>query len=122
MKTNGPTPLLLAAILALLVSGCGGGGESAPAADAGPLELTGRDDLTWDTTMLQAPAGMIQIALTCGEAVNHNVVIEETDEQVVACAPGETATGTVVLDAGAYTYLCTVPGHSGTMRGTLTVS
>jgi plastocyanin len=79
-------------------------------------------NLTWDTEELTADAGTVTVLLTCEEAVNHNVVIAETDEVVAECAPGETVEGTVELEAGEHTYVCTVPGHSGTMRGTLTIS
>jgi azurin len=117
--------LLVVAVAALALSACGGDdpGTAAPTGGAagGALAVTGQDDLRWDTESLAAPAGTIEFVLTCGEAVNHNLVIEETGEEVAACEAGGTATGTTELDAGTYTYVCTVPGHSGTMRGELTV-
>jgi plastocyanin len=115
--------LLLASVA---LTSCGGGGDDADDAGAasvpdGALTVVGRDDLTWDTEMLSTAAGTITIQLTCEPAVNHNLVIEETDELVAECAPGASATGTVDLDPGTYTYVCTIPGHEATMRGTLTV-
>lgn len=116
--------LLLALVAALVLAGCGGddGGSSAGDPEDADVSLVGRDDLTFDQETLEADAGEITIALTCEEGVNHDVTIEDTGETVVECAAGESATGTVELEAGEYTYYCSVPGHEQTMRGTLTVS
>jgi plastocyanin len=115
---------LLLATAALLVSACAAGGE----AGATPVDLpedalavTGNNRLEFEPATLEAPAGEITIALTCEGGVNHNLVIDETDEVVAECQRGETGIGTVVLDEGVYTYVCTIPGHESRMRGTLTV-
>jgi cytochrome c oxidase subunit II len=106
--------------LALVLLGCGGGGDGDGSVD-GVLRVVGQDNLQWDVTELSAPAGTITFELTCEPGVNHNLVIDETGEQVAACAPGATSTGSVELEAGTYTYVCTVPGHEVTMRGVLAV-
>ena len=120
--------LALAAAAAIALTACGGGddaadGDGGAAAATGDADISvvGTDTLEWDTETLQAQAGEITVELTCEDAVNHNFVIDETGEEVVECAPGETATGTVELEPGEYTYVCTVPGHESRMRGTLTV-
>ena len=111
--------VLVVATLAALLVACGGSGGDA---GDGSLSLLGKDNLQWDRTTLAAPAGTVTFVLSCEAGVNHNLVIEELDAQVAACAPGGTATGSVELAAGTYTYVCTVPGHEVTMRGTLSVS
>jgi plastocyanin len=114
-------------VVALVAVACGAdapdvvAGTDAASGEPGTVAVVGRDDLTWDTETLSAPSGTITVELTCQPAVNHNLVIEETDELVAECAPGQTVTGTVDLEPGTYTYVCTVPGHERTMRGTLTV-
>lgn len=113
-------PAVAVLSLAVALVGCGGGADDV-AGDDGVLRVVGQDNLLWDVTTLSAPAGTVTFALTCEAGVNHNLVIEETGEQVAACAPGATSTGTVELDAGTYVYVCTVPGHEVTMRGVLTV-
>jgi plastocyanin len=70
---------------------------------------------------LEARGGRGHLRLTCEGGVNHNLVIEETDEVVAECRRGQTELGTVELEPGSYTYVCTIPGHERTMRGTLTV-
>lgn len=111
-------------VAALALAACGGGnGDTAADVDApeGSLVVTGTDTLQFEPTELTAQAGDIDITLVCEGGVNHNFVIEETGEEVVACNRGETQTSTVTLEAGTYTFLCTVPGHERTMRGSLTV-
>lgn len=118
--------LVAATAAALLLAACGNGGDTA-ADDAGDasgdtLSVVGTDSLEWDVEELEASAGTVEFELVCEDAVNHNLVIDETGEEVAACEPGETVTGSVELEAGTYTYICTVPGHETTMRGELTVS
>jgi plastocyanin len=120
--------MLVAAAAAMALTACGGdngdGDDNGAATGGGDSDITvvGLDTLEWDTETLEAEAGEITVELTCEDAVNHNFVIDETDEEVAECAPGETVEGTVELEAGEYTYVCTVPGHESRMRGTLTVS
>jgi plastocyanin len=88
--------------------------------DGEVLAVTGTDDLTWDPDELEASAGTVEFELTCGAAM-HDLVIDETGDEVAECMPDETVNGEVELEAGDYTYICTVPGHDR-MVGTLTVS
>ena len=112
-------------ILALGLAACGGGGEDATAAPdvEADVSVTGTDSLKFEPTELEAEAGEIAIELTSGPAVEHNVVIEQGDELVVEAAAGQTNVGTVELDAGTYTFYCSIPGHrTAGMEGTLTAS
>ena len=118
--------LIAATAAALLLAACGGGGDTADgdagAASGDTLTVVGTNSLTWDVEELEASAGTIEFELVCEDAVNHNIVIDETGEEIAACDAGETVTGEVELEAGTYTYVCTVPGHETTMRGELVVS
>lgn len=112
--------LVLAAALTACASGPGELTEADQALiDDADLAFVGTDDLAFDPDAATAPAGELTIALTCEQGVNHNLVIGE--DIVVTCGRGETAAGTVDLPAGDHEYVCTVPGHSQRMRGTLTV-
>ncbi|MGM0618825.1 MAG: cupredoxin domain-containing protein [Actinomycetota bacterium] len=111
-------------VIALVLTACGGGDADPSAGGEAAddvLQVVGQDDLRWDVEELTAQAGTVEFELICGDAVNHNLVIEELDEEVAACEPGETVRGTVDLEPGTYTYVCTVPGHESTMRGELVV-
>lgn len=124
MRMTRTRTVIATAAAALALAACGGddGDAAGGAASGDTLQIVGTDSLTWDVESFEAPAGTLTVELTCEDAVNHNFVIDETGEEVVACDPGETATGTVDLEPGDYTYVCTVPGHETTMRGELTVS
>ncbi len=110
---------------ALVLLACGAGDTDGVAVDVvtddGALRVVGQDDLRWNVEELTAPAGTIEFELECEDAVNHNLVIDEVDVEVAACAPGQTVRGTVELEPGTYTYVCTVPGHERSMRGQLIV-
>ena len=72
---------------------------------------------------LAADAGSVTIEMDNVGGAEHTFVIEDTDETVVAAAPGAEASGTVQLEAGTYTFYCDVPGHrQAGMEGTLEVS
>ena len=122
---NLPT-ILLGLALALALTACGGGdggaGETVDAGD-GPIQIEAGDDLAFDPANVSAAAGEIEVELENTGSVEHDVVVEEADDTVVVHANGgETATGTIELDAGTYTFYCSIPGHrEAGMEGTLEV-
>lgn len=115
--------MIAGAMLAL--TGCGGGeDEASPAASSpsGAVEVEA-GDLYFEPESLAATAGEIEFTLTNTGAVEHDIVIEEAgDTEVVLAEAGDTATGSIELEAGTYTYYCSIPGHRTTMEGTLEVS
>lgn len=118
-----------AAVVAIVgLAACGGADGTSPDGDADrgadSLEVTGTDGLRFQPDRLTAAAGAVTVTLTSEPAVNHTFVIEELgDVEVVAAEPGQAATGTVDLEAGTYTFYCSVPGHrEAGMEGTMTVT
>lgn len=123
MKTLRTTTVLFA--LALALTACGGGdGGSGDAADAadGSVRIEA-SDLAFDKEQVSAAAGEIDVQLDNVGSAEHDFVVEEAGDQVVAvAAPGETATGSIELEPGTYTYYCSIPGHrEAGMEGTLEV-
>jgi plastocyanin len=110
--------------VASLLAACGGGADepasSAPA--TGALEIEA-GDLYFEPANVRATPGEISITLVNTGAVEHDLLVEEAgDARVVHVDPGQTAVGTITLDAGTYTYYCDIPGHRAAgMEGTLTV-
>lgn len=82
------------------------------------------NDTRYSMAPREAAAGQNTVELTCAQ-VPHNVTIEgrNGDEPVVECEAEGTFSGTVELEAGTYTYYCSVIGHRpGGMEGQFTVS
>jgi uncharacterized cupredoxin-like copper-binding protein len=115
--------------MTLLLAACGGDGEveaegaaASTSAAAAAIEVEA-GDLYFGEESLVASAGEIEFTLVNVGATEHDLVIEEADDAVVVfAAPGETATGTIELEAGSYTFYCSIPGHRSAMEGTLEVS
>ena len=79
-------------------------------------------DIEYQQAPEALPPGDVTVTLENEGTIEHNVVFEELGDQLVVEAPGgESATGNVTLEAGEYTYYCSVPGHRATMEGTLVV-
>jgi plastocyanin len=124
MRAPRTTLTLLAA--SLVLAACGGGGDDEGAADGGGNGGTitiEAGDLYFEPEEVSASAGTVEFELVNVGAVEHDLVIEEAgDTEVVFPDAGETATGSIELEAGTYTYYCSIPGHRATMEGTLEVS
>jgi plastocyanin len=124
MRAPRTTLTLLAATLVL--AGCGGDDDAAANGDAttpGGVILIEAGDLYFDPEEVSAEAGTVEFSLVNVGAVEHDLVIEEAGDTEVAYAePGETVTGSIELEAGTYTYYCSIPGHRAVMEGTLEVS
>lgn len=99
-----------------------GEGEPAVAKDGVltvPVDPNGQ--LAYATKVAQAPAGPLQVRMPNESGVPHDFVIEDTPikTEVVETGVAE-ASGT--LNAGEYTFFCSVPGHrEAGMEGKLTV-
>jgi plastocyanin len=123
MRAPRTTLTLLAA--SLVLAGCGGGNGDDGAAGGGDGGVVSIEagDLYFDPEEASASAGTVEFELVNVGAVEHDLVIEEAGDTNVAHAePGETVTGSLELEAGTYTYYCSVPGHRAAMEGTLEVS
>ena len=133
MRRRTLTLLLILSALALAAAGCGGGdsdssGDNQAGGSEGGTTLELAADpggaFSFDKTSLEAPAGKVTIALTNDSSIPHNVTIEGNGIEEVA---SDTVTGassdvTADLEAGTYTFYCSVDGHEAAgMKGTLTV-
>lgn len=81
-------------------------------------------DIDYSEAPDTAPAGNLAIEIINEGAIVHNVVFEGVrDDEVIAEAEGgESAVGEVELEAGSYTYYCSIPGHrEAGMEGELAV-
>lgn len=113
--------------ITLLVAACGGGSQNGAANGDGTSDdvvaITGTDGLAFEPAALTVPAGKVTVELTSEPSAPHTFTIEEPgDVEVVRAQGGQTATGTIDLEPGTYTFYCSIPGHrQAGMEGTLTV-
>ncbi len=118
--------------LALGLAACGGDDDGEqPAANGGggggeatTLALAADPDggLSFAQTSLEAPAGEITIDFTNDASIPHNVTLEGVEGGATETITASTASVTVELEPGTYTYFCSVGNHrQGGMEGTLTV-
>lgn len=120
-------PLLAASALGL--SACGGGDDSS-SGNTTPsdvdLEVVALDGIKWEKDEYSVAAGDVRAALRNASSLPHNLHFIDADgveNLVVLDAPsrGDVDIDDVQLDAGTYSLICTVPGHSN-MKATLTVN
>lgn len=114
---------------AMVLTGCGGGDESASddGASATPADVVvrGNDALKWDQKQYAGKAGAIKIQLVNDGTLPHTLLIEKVSafKKLSVTGKGQTATGTATLEPGTYTIFCDVAGHrSAGMEATLVVS
>ena len=137
--------LAVAAVAALGLAACGGSSDdnsttaastpasTAPAAGGGAaggastvdISTPSGSDLAFDQTDATAKAGSVTIDFDNKQALSHDVAVSDSSGQELGktdLVSSGTASTTVDLQPGTYTFYCTVPGHKEAgMEGTLTV-
>ena len=100
----------------------GGGGGAASTVD---VSTPSGSDLAFDQKDLSAKAGSVTIDFDNQQPLQHDVKVEDSSGQELGgtdLVSSGTATATVDLQPGTYTFFCSVPGHrEAGMEGTLTV-
>lgn len=115
----------LASLSSIAFAACGGGSDGTgtatePDVAPGSVEITARE-LSFDPAVLRARAGEVQVTLVNAGVIEHDFKIDGKFH--LPAAAGKTASASASLDAGSYTFYCSVPGHrQGGMEGTLTAS
>jgi plastocyanin len=99
--------------------GTAGGGGSTVSITADPSGA-----LAFEEDSAEASAGSVTLELTNDSSTPHDVKVEGPDGDLggTEVVSGGTASAAVDLEAGEYTFYCSVPGHrEAGMEGTLTV-
>lgn len=119
-------PILGIMLLALTLAACG----SQPVPKDDQAAATGNTvnvairNFRFELDRTQVSAGTVTFTVTNRDDTRHNFGLSGNgvERATSLLAPGQSETLTIDLKPGAYTYICTVPGHSsGGMRGTITV-
>ena len=103
----------------------GGGGGDTGGGAGGTIEISADPggDLAFEQDSVTTSAGPNTLEFTNDSSTPHDVVIEDGGEVArTDVISGDTATAEAELEAGEYTFYCSVPGHRDAgMEGTLTV-
>jgi plastocyanin len=115
-----------AGLLGSAVQPAGAGKPAVEKAGKLALEASPSGQLAYVTSKASATAGPVSVEMPNSSGVTHNVAIQQGTSGPVLGASGFTAKGTasvtVTLKPGTYTFFCQVPGHrQAGMEGTLTV-
>lgn len=111
--------LVVAAIAAVLVAGCGGGAQqpaqppvAQPAAptEGQEIEVT-MGEFKFDMSAREVKAGKVVFEVKNTGTVEHSFIIEELSKGTAQLKPGEEAKLEVELKPGTYTVICDVAGH-----------
>ena len=136
--------MAVAALAVVGLAACGGGGNdnsttaaSAPATTTAPagggggggstvdISTPSGGSLAFDQKDVSAKAGNVTIDFDNKQALQHDVKVEDssgTELGGTELVSSGTATASVSLQPGTYTFFCSVPGHrEAGMEGTLTV-
>jgi plastocyanin len=101
------------------------GGGGAGGASTVDISTPSGSDLAYDQKDVSAKAGNVTIDFDNKQPLQHDVAVEDSSGKELGATDlvsSGTATTTVDLQPGTYTFFCTVPGHrEAGMEGTLTV-
>ena len=124
--------LLLLVALTLGLAACGGDDEEAtttpPAATGGgggggTVQIATSEGVSYDSTSFEASAGEVTIEYTNDSGLPHNVTLEDVDGGATDTIESGSTNVTVSLEAGEYTFFCSVGDHRANgMEGTLVVN
>jgi plastocyanin len=100
----------------------GGAGGGASTVD---ISTPSGSTLAFDQKTVSAKAGSVTVNFDNKQSLQHDVAVADSSGKILGqtnLVSSGTANATVNLQAGTYTFYCTVPGHRDAgMEGTLTV-
>ncbi len=100
-------------------------GGTAGSASAIDFETPEGSELAYTTNSAEAEAGKDTVNFTNVQAIPHDVTIEDKGGETIGATDvisEDSASTTVDLKPGTYTFFCSIPGHrEAGMEGTLTV-
>src|SRR4051794_40884442 len=125
--------LAIASLAALGLAACGGGGSNDTTAASTPAQTTATtgggaaggattldvstpsgSSLAFNQKSLSAKSGSVTIDFDNMQPLQHDVAVEDSSGKVLGqtdLVASGTATTSVQLQPGSYTFFCTVPGH-----------
>jgi plastocyanin len=125
-----PVPIAFT-VLVLALAACGGGDNEAGTTEGGAgggqtLQISADPGgaLKFDQTSLEASAGEVTIDFTNDSSLSHNVTLDGpgVEDEGTDTITGSSTSTTLDLQAGTYTFYCSVDGHRAAgMEGKIVV-
>ena len=112
----------------LLVAACGGGGGGGGSSDTktatgGKIDVNAKDPFSFDVKTINASPGPLTVTLHEKGTSEHTYTISSPKFELKVNPGAPTATGTVTLAAGTYSFKCSFDGHAAAgMVGKIVVS
>ena len=114
------------AVCALAFAACGGGGGGGgptKTAVGGHIDVNAYDSPRFDVGTIKASPGALTVTLHEQGSQNHTFTVRGTNMDLKVDSGSKSASGTVNLTPGTYTFECTTPGHAAQgMRGKIVVA
>ena len=111
-------------VATLTLGACGGSSSNSTktkTATGGAITVVATD-LAFDVNEIKAAPGPLAVTLENHGAIEHTFKIQGTPLLLKTNA-GKTASGSVTLQKGTYSFECTIPGHAAAgMKGKVVVS
>ncbi|HET9728647.1 MAG TPA: plastocyanin/azurin family copper-binding protein [Acidimicrobiia bacterium] len=124
MGTNRLARLVAITALCVALAACGGGGGGSgttKTAVNGAITVNAAD-IHFDVNTIKASPGPLTVTLHNNGALDHNFEIDGQNFELKTSSSKRDATGTVNLQAGTYTFKCTVGSHAAQgMKGKIIV-
>ena len=127
MTRLGKNSIIIATVLAGILTGCGGSSNSTPTtAVVADVVVTAENGLRFGQSSYSAKAGDLSVAFVNNDTIHHMLVVVNDGTQVggfelSVSKKGDVDRGMVSLEPGTYILMCTVPGHQN-MKADFTVS
>jgi plastocyanin len=114
MNMRSPKAGLTAACILVMLFGMPRPGGGGPPSGPTTVKIVARE-FVYEPKGVTAPVGVVTLTMENRGAVEHDLVVEGARRRKLAeippIQPGKTEDVTVILTPGAYTLVCTVPGH-----------
>ncbi|QIA26466.1 hypothetical protein DYI95_001975 [Thermaerobacter sp. PB12/4term] len=132
MKRARRSLLVVAALMLLalpVLAACGGGGGGGNEGNGGDQAAGNKitvtaQNMSFDQTEINLKKGQTYtIELVNNDSVQHDLVAEQLGLEIGLTDPGKsTSIEFTPQQTGDFEFICTVPGHSATMKGTIHVT
>lgn len=106
---------IVVATAGLVLAACGGSGSGSNATKTavnGKIDVNASDPYNFDVKTIDASPGPLTVTLHDKGSQEHTFTIPSKNFEIKVTTNDRTATGTVNLQAGTYSFKCSIDGHA----------